>query len=316
MTGAMTSPVMPNHENCSVAISVRGLTKRYGKQLACNSVDLDISVGKTFGLLGPNGAGKSSLIRMLMGLIPKDAGEVTILGGGDIRASELRQKIGYVPELHYIYRWMTIEQVLNFVSPLYENWDTEIADSLVDKFQLPKSKRVSALSKGMTAKLGLLIALAHHPQLLILDEPTSGLDPVIREDFLESVLQSHARPDRTILFSSHHVDDVERVSDEVGIMVHGKLVVRGSVDELRERIKRIRVVLKDGRLPGSVPVSTLHQKLARREWTLTVDNFSADLLRQIEVDNDPVSTEVFDLNLEEIFKDVVRGFDARTESAT
>lgn len=167
----------------------------------------------------------------------------------------------------------------------------------------------------MTAKLGLLIALAHHPQLLILDEPTSGLDPVIREDFLESVLQSHARSDRTILFSSHHVDDVERVSDEVGIMVQGRLVVRGSVDELRGRIKRIRVVLQDGRLPNRVPSSTLHQKLARREWTLTVDHFSVDLLRQIEVDNDPVSAEVFDLNLEEIFKDVVRGLDARTESA-
>lgn len=313
MTQSISSPVAPICEADSMAISVRGLTKRYGKQLACNSVDLDISVGKTFGLLGPNGAGKSSLIRMLMGLIPNDVGVVSILGSKDLQASDLRQKIGYVPELHYIYRWMTIQQVLSFVSPLYEHWDAELADSLVDKFQLPMSKRVSALSKGMTAKLGLLIALAHHPQLLILDEPTSGLDPVIREDFLESVLQSHARPDRTILFSSHHVDDVERVSDEVGIMVQGKLVVRGSVEELRNRIKRIRVVLKDGRLPSQFPTSMLHQKLSRREWTLTVDHFSADLLRQIEVDNDPVSSEVFDLNLEEIFKDVVRGFEARAE---
>jgi ABC-2 type transport system ATP-binding protein len=311
----MTSLIEPNCENAAMAITVRGLTKRYGKQLACNSIDLDIRVGKTFGLLGPNGAGKSSLIRMLMGLIPSDAGIVSILGSEDQRASAMRQKIGYVPELHYIYRWMTIQQVLSFVSPLYDHWDAELADSLVDKFQLPMSKRVSALSKGMTAKLGLLIALAHQPELLILDEPTSGLDPVIREDFLESVLQSHARPDRTILFSSHHVDDVERVADEVGIMVQGQLVVRGSVDELRERIKRIRVVLYDGRLPSKAPTSTLHQKLSRREWTLTVNHFSADLLQQIEVGNNPVSLEVFDLNLEEIFKDVVRGFEARTEIA-
>ena len=315
MTSPMSSPVAPIYEKNFSAISVRGLTKRYGKQLACNSVDLDISVGKTFGLLGPNGAGKSSLIRMLMGLIPNDAGVVSILGSKDLRASALRQKVGYVPELHYIYRWMTIDHVLRFVGPLYENWDAELAGSLVDKFQLPLTKRVSALSKGMTAKLGLLIALAHHPELLILDEPTSGLDPVIREDFLESVLQSHARPDRTILFSSHHVDDVERVSDEVGIMVQGGLVVRGSVDELRSRIKRIRVVLKDGRLPNRSPSSMLHQKLSRREWTLTVDQFSTDLLRQIEMDNDPFSIEVFDLNLEEIFKDVVRGLETRAEVA-
>lgn len=315
MTSPMSSPIAIIPKSNTMSIAIGGLTKRYGKQLACNSVDLEISVGKTFGLLGPNGAGKSSLIRMLMGLIPKDAGSISILGCKDLKASQLRQKIGYVPELHYMYRWMTIEQVLRFVGPLYENWDTELAGSLVDKFQLPLAKRVSALSKGMTAKLGLLIALAHHPELLILDEPTSGLDPVIREDFLESVLQSHARPDRTILFSSHHVDDVERVADEVGIMVQGRLVVRGSVDELRERIKRIRVVLRDGRLPSSVPASTLHQKLSRREWTLTVDKFSTDLLRQVEVDNAPVSVEVFDLNLEEIFKDVVRGFETRAEGA-
>jgi ABC-2 type transport system ATP-binding protein len=298
-----------------MAIAIRSLTKRYGKQLACNSVDLDISVGKTFGLLGPNGAGKSSLIRMLMGLIPKDAGSISILGCTDLWASQLRQKIGYVPELHYIYRWMTIDQVLRFVGPLYENWDAELASSLAEKFRLPLAKRVSTLSKGMTAKLGLLIALAHHPKLLILDEPTSGLDPVIREDFLESVLQSHARPDRTILFSSHHVDDVERVADEVGIMVQGRLIVRGSVDGLRSRIKRIRVVLQDGRLPHRPPNSTLHQKLSRREWTLTVDQFSTDLLQQIEMDNAPVSVEIFDLNLEEIFKDVVRGLETFTEVA-
>lgn len=315
MTSPMSRPIAIIPESKTMAIAISGLTKRYRKQLAVNSVDLDIGVGKTFGLLGPNGAGKSSLIRMLMGLIPKDAGSISILGCKDLKASQLRQKIGYVPELHYMYRWMTIEQVLRFVSPLYENWDAELAGSLVDKFQLPLAKRVSALSKGMTAKLGLLIALAHHPELLILDEPTSGLDPVIREDFLESVLQSHARPDRTILFSSHHVDDVERVADEVGIMVQGRLVVRGSVDELRERIKRIRVVLRDGRLPSSVPASTLHQKLSRREWTLTVDKVSTDLLRQVEVDNAPVSVEVFDLNLEEIFKDVVRGFETRAEVA-
>jgi ABC-2 type transport system ATP-binding protein len=209
---------------------------------------------------------------------------------------------------------MKVQQVVDFVSPLYEHWDLELASSLIDKFRLPTTKRVNSLSKGMTAKLGLLLALSHQPELLILDEPTSGLDPVIREDFLESVLANHARPDRTILFSSHHVDDVERVSDEVGIMVHGKLVVTGSPDELRQRIKRVRVVLQDGRLPGPPPAQTIHQKLSRREWLLTLDGFSCELLRQIERDNAPVSIEVMDLNLEEIFKDIVRGSEADAEN--
>ncbi len=296
------------------AIEVQSLTKSYGQQIACNAVSLDIAVGTTFGLLGPNGAGKSTLIRMLMGLTPGDSGRISILGCDNLRSTQLRQRVGYVPELHYIYRWMTVREVLDFVGRLYERWDNELAESLLTSFQLPINKRVSKLSKGMTAKLGLILALAYHPELLILDEPTSGLDPIIREDFLESVLRSHARQDRTILFSSHHVDDVERVSDEVGIMVHGRLVVRGSPDDLRQRIKRIRVVLKDGRLPATAPEQTLHQKLARREWTLTVDHFSCELLRKIEMDNDAISLDVIDLNLEEIFKDVVRGLEHASET--
>jgi ABC-2 type transport system ATP-binding protein len=303
----MTGFVSQRVESDGHSIVVSGLTKRYGNQVACNGIDLCISRGRTFGLLGPNGAGKSTLIRMLMGLTESDAGRASVLGCEDLRSSALRQRVGYVPELHFMYRWMTIREILEFVSPLYVHWDTELAKDLVDKFELPMRKRVSSLSKGMTAKLGLLLALAHHPDLLILDEPTSGLDPIVREDFLESVLQNHTCSDRTVLFSSHHVDDVERVADEVGIMVHGRLVAYGSPDELRARIKRVRVVLQDGRLPSQVPKQAIHQKLQRREWLLTVLCFSSDIVRQIEEENDPVSVAVIDLSLEEIFKDLVRG---------
>ena len=303
----MTEFALQSAESDGRSIVVSGLTKRYGKQVACNGIDLCISSGRTFGLLGPNGAGKSTLIRMLMGLTESDAGRASILGCEDLRSSDLRQRVGYVPELHFMYRWMTIREILEFVSPLYVHWDAGLAKDLVDKFELPMRKRISSLSKGMTAKLGLLLALAHHPDLLILDEPTSGLDPIVREDFLESVLQNHTSSNRTVLFSSHHVDDVERVADEVGIMVHGRLVVYGSPDELRARIKRIRVVLQDGRLPSQVPKQTIQQKLQRREWLLTVQDFSSDIVCQIEEENDPVSVTVIELSLEEIFKDLVRG---------
>jgi ABC-2 type transport system ATP-binding protein len=290
------------------AIEVRGLTKRYGQSVACDAIDLSIRQGMTFGLLGPNGAGKSTFIRMLMGLTTIDSGDVELFGENAMKRSpEMRSRIGYVPELHFIYRWMTIKEVLGFVSKLYDRWDRDLADELLSKFELSPKKLVSALSKGMTAKLGLIIALAHNPELLILDEPTSGLDPVIREDFLESVLQSHTCKGRTILFSSHHVDDVERVADEVGILVNGRFVVQGTVDELRSRIKRIRIVLPDGKLPTRVPPATILQKLMRREWILTIDHFSEQLFDDLQLENDAVSAEVFDMNLEEIFKDVVRG---------
>lgn len=302
--------------SAGTVLEVRNLTKRYGNNLACDSLNLSIPEGMTLGLLGPNGAGKSTFIRMLMGLTTVDSGDLFLFGDHALaRTPEIRNRIGYVPELHYIYRWMSIKEVLGFVSQLYQRWNSDLANDMLMKFELSTKMRVAALSKGMTAKLGLIIALAHNPDLLILDEPTSGLDPIIREDFLESVLQSHTCKGRTILFSSHHVDDVERVADEVAIMVHGRFAVRGTVDDLRSRIKRIRIVLPDGRLPKMVPKEVLFQKLTRREWIVTIDHFTDALFHELQTENDAVSAEVFDLNLEDIFKDVVRGKKTQHEEA-
>lgn len=290
------------------AIRTDRLTKRYGKTLATNALDLSVRRGTTFGLLGPNGAGKSSTIRMLMGLSEIDDGSATILGYDvEDRSPELRQRVGYVPELHFIYRWMSVGEVILFVAALYERWDAVLAEDLLAKFELPKTKKVKELSKGMVAKLGLLIALAHRPELLVLDEPTSGLDPIVREDFLESVLQSDTDGERSVLFSSHHVDDVERVADDVGIMVNGELALCGSVQAIREQVKRIRMVLPDGKLPANVPPEVIHQKLNRREWTVTVNPFSTELLERIQTQNCSEDTAVIDLSLEDIFKDLVRG---------
>lgn len=305
--------ILPNE---GTVLEVRNLTKRYGSTLACDALNMSIPEGMTLGLLGPNGAGKSTFIRMLMGLTNVDSGEMFLFGKDAIdRTAETRNRIGYVPELHFIYRWMSIGEVLGFVSKLYQRWDGEIANAMLMKFELSTKMRVAALSKGMTAKLGLIIALAHNPDLLILDEPTSGLDPIIREDFLESVLQSHTCKGRTILFSSHHVDDVARVADEVAIMVNGRFAVRGTVDDLRCRIKRIRVVLPDGRLPIKVPKEILYQKLSRREWIVTVDQFTDSIFTEIKDENNAVNAEVIDLSLEDIFKDVVRGQKTQTEEA-
>lgn len=290
------------------AIHTEKLTKRYGKAVATDGLDLSVRRGTTLGLLGPNGAGKSSAIRMLMGLSEIDSGSATVLGYDvEERPAELRQRVGYVPELHFIYRWMTVGQVIQFVSALYARWDEALAEDLLSKFELPTQKKVKALSKGMVAKLGLLIALAHRPELLVLDEPTSGLDPIIREDFLESVLQSDSGEDRSVLFSSHHVDDVERVADDVGIIVEGQLVLCDSVEAIRQRVKRIRLVLRDGTLPTSVPAEVIHQRLNRREWMVTVNPFSSDLLTKLQAQNAIEDIDVIDLSLEEIFKDLVRG---------
>jgi ABC-2 type transport system ATP-binding protein len=276
-------------------IELSGVTKRYGKKLACNKVDLTVREGTTFGLLGPNGAGKSSLIRILMGLSSADSGEVRLFGeNARVHSPALRQRIGYVPEVHFVYRWMTVGEVLRFVRRLYPLWDRDLVEQMLSAFELPLKKKVGSLSKGMTTKLSLVLALAHNPDLLILDEPTSGLDPLIREEFLESVLQRHLCKGRTVFFSSHHFDDVERVADDVGIFVDGRFIALG-------------------KLPVHIPEQVLFQRLSRRDWTVTVNPFTEELFEELIVRNHATGGNVIDLGLEEIFKDVIRGTKVQKE---
>ena len=289
-------------------IELDGVTKRYGGKIACDAVDLTVRQGTTFGLLGPNGAGKSSLIRMLMGLSPANSGQIRLFGeNASKHSTALRQRIGYVPEVHCMYRWMTVGEILGFVSKLYPRWDDDLASQMLSTFELPLTKKVSSLSKGMTTKLSLILALAHSPDLLILDEPTSGLDPIFREEFLESVLQCHLCKGRTVFFSSHHFDDVERVADEVGIFVDGRFIARGSIDDLRSNIKRVQIVLPDGKLPAYIPEQAVFQRLSRRDWTVTISPFSEELFEQLMSENHAIGGNVVDLSLEDIFKDVIRG---------
>ena len=184
------------------AIETSGLTKRFGGQAAVDDLTLQIPPGCVFGFIGPNGAGKSTTIKMLMGVLRRTSGQARVLGF-DVadRAEKVKNRIGYVPELHFIYRWMRVSDVVGFCGSLYETWNDKLCKELLTLFELDESKKVKHLSKGMVAKLALLIAVAHEPELLILDEPTSGLDPLIREEFLDhlratkdgSVLQPYAQ---------------------------------------------------------------------------------------------------------------------------
>ena len=290
------------------AIELESVSKRYGSVAAVNQLSLAIKPGTTFGLLGPNGAGKSTTIRMLVGLSQCDQGRISILGrDSENRTSDLKQRVGYVPEIHHLYRWMKVAEIVDFASSFYPTWDSELRDDLIEMFELPPDRKVKALSKGMTSKLGLLLALAHRPEVLILDEPTSGLDPLVREEFIDGVLMTGGESNRTTLFSSHHVDDVERIADEIGIMFNGQLIMHESVDDMRSRVKRIRAVLKDGSLPRSTPEQAIWQKVNRREWDLTIYPFADEVVKQVNHSNPIEQIDVIDLSLEEIFKDAIRG---------
>ncbi len=295
-------------EEGSSAVKLSGLSKRFGKQIAVDQIDLEIENGTIFGLLGPNGAGKSTTIRMLVGLTQPDDGEIELWGEPiEHRSMELKQRIGYVPELHRMYRWMTVQEIIGFTSTFYPGWDKSHCDQLLAQFELPIRRKVSKLSKGMTAKLGLLLALSCKPDLLVLDEPTSGLDPIVREDFLDGILRSRQAQNPTILFSSHHVDDVARISDRVGIMDNGRLILCEEASQISHRVQSVRCVLADGRLPQWMPPQTVWSRVNRRDWHLTVYPYEEGIVEQIKESNPVASLDVESLSLDEIFKHFIRG---------
>jgi ABC-2 type transport system ATP-binding protein len=212
-----------------------------------------------------------------------------------------------VPEVPQMYRWMRVGELIGFTRAFYPTWSKDECARLLDLFALDTAKKVKHLSKGMAAKLSLLLALAHEPEVLILDEPTSGLDPLVREEFLDGVLGAVCERRRTVLFSSHTLDDVSRLAETVGILYHGRLLVQRRVDDLLASARRIRAVLRDGCLPQHEPAGIVWQRVERREWLLTVSDFSPALLDQLRAENAVEHVEVTGLNLEELFKDFVKG---------
>lgn len=291
------------------AVELCGASKRFGEQVAVNNVSLRIEAGTKLGLIGVNGAGKSTSIHMLLGLLRPDEGEARILGRNPRHEPKwCRQRVGYVPEAHFIHRWMTVNETIWFCKGMFPSWNDRVCRELLATFRLPENKRVGQLSKGMLAKLSLLLALAHEPAVLILDEPTSGLDPIVREEFLEGTLQAACdNSDRAVLFSSHILSDVERLADSVGILHGGKLLALAATDDLMRSTKRIRLVAPEGEMPVTPPPGVICQSRDRREWLMTVRNFGPAVAERLRHDCPQARIEVQDMSIEDIFRDYVRG---------
>ncbi len=303
---------MIKNQDFDQAVEIEKLTKRFGDRRAVDELSLSVPTGTTYGLIGPNGAGKSTTLKSLMGLTRFDEGSIRVFGHdvqkvyASSESYNLRQGIGYVPEIHNMYRWMKISEIVRFVRSFYRNWNEKLADELLDFFKLEPNKKIKELSKGMHAKLSLMLAVSHEPDLLVLDEPTSGLDPLVREEFLHGILRTLSRKESTVIFSSHSINDVERMADVVGLLKNGKLVVNQTISKILAKTKRVRAVLKDNSEPHWYPNSVVWQRVNQREWEMTVDDFSEEVLQQINQRNPVNNIEVRDLSLEDIFKDYVR----------
>lgn len=223
-------------------VEVRNLSRSFGSTRALNDVTLDIKSGCVYGLVGANGQGKTTLIKHLLGLLRAREGSVSVFGKDPvIDPVGVLQRVGYLSEERELPQWMRIGELLRYTAAFHPGWDMSFAQELLNTFRLDASKKVKDLSKGMRAQAGLIAAVAHRPDLLLLDEPSTGLDAVVRKDILNAIVRTVADENRTVLFSSHLLDEVEQMSDYVFMIDAGRLVLQGELDDIKQQHQRMVV---------------------------------------------------------------------------
>src|SRR5438477_3071990 len=216
-------------------VHVSDLTRRFGGRTALDSVSLALPRGAVYGLVGANGAGKTTLIKHILGLLRAERGSVRVFGLDPVAEPvAVLSRLGYLSEENDLPGWMRVDELIRYTSAFYPKWDDAYAEELRRAFALDPAAKIKDLSRGQKARMGLLIALAHRPELLVLDEPSSGLDPIVRRDILGAVIRTIADEGRTVLFSSHLLDEVEEVADHVTMIVSGRIVLSAPLADIKE----------------------------------------------------------------------------------
>lgn len=217
-------------------VEIHDLSRQFGKTMALDAVSLQVQPGFVYGLVGANGAGKTTLIKHLLGLLRAKQGSVRVFGLDPVKHPvDVLQRIGYLSEERDLPEWMRIAELMRYTGAYHPSWNQPYADELLETFRLDETKKIKDLSKGMRAQAGLIAAVAHRPELLLLDEPSTGLDAVVRRDILNAIIRTVADDGRTAIFSSHLLDEVEQMSDYIFMIDEGRLVLQGSLDEIKEQ---------------------------------------------------------------------------------
>jgi ABC-2 type transport system ATP-binding protein len=297
----------------SLAIETSGLQYKAGRgrrAFEVSRLNMHVPKGAVYGFLGPNGSGKTTTIRLLLGMLEPEGGTITILGE-DMPANypSVLGRTGYVPERPHLYQSLTVSETIAFHRAFYPTWDQKWADDLIREFDLDPDRKLSALSKGESGKVMMLLALAQKPELLVLDEPTDGLDPVVRRDILAAVLNYVTDVQATVLISSHLVHELERFCDWVGLMDHGQLIAEVPMQDFKSGIKKLRVSSMPSELinpPFTVlsreRTNGIVEQLLVRGWVPNMQDYF--------VGHGATVREVIDLDLEDGFVEMLRA--ART----
>lgn len=254
-------------------IETRALSKRYGRKLALDNLDLRIPRGRIHAIVGANGAGKSTLFRILMGFMPPSAGEARILGrDSQALTPQDRSRIGFVNEEHTLPNWMRVAQVTTMQKHQYARWNQHAFDGVIGHYHVLPEQKVGQLSRGERAGFNLALALAQRPELLVLDEPTLGLDVVAKRAFLESLLYSNAADDCTVIYCSHQMEEIERVADNLIILERGQLKNMSAPEDFTARVSHwVADVPFKGPDPRTVPGLLEVQRLDGLHHYLVLD---------------------------------------------
>ncbi len=292
----------------TLPIKITDLTFTYGKAEAVHDLNLTVRPGRCYGLFGRNGAGKTTTIKCLLNLLRPKIGKVRVFGLDPAKSEvAVKSRLAYVPDAVAFYPWMTIRETLDYCASFRQQWNRATETDLLKRFKLDDSKKTGALSKGQRTQVALISAICPEPELLLLDEPTSGLDPIVRREFIETVIGAYQEGNpgkRTILVSTHLISEFEGLIDEFTIMESGRAVMTLGADQARERYQRIRA--RFSQAPGTIEFpGAIKMKREGREVEIIANGGRDEIVNQIK-QLSPESLISEALSLEEVFVAVLK----------
>src|SRR5450631_1066909 len=287
----------------SPIIEIQNLSRRYGKLDAVNGLSLNVRAGKCYGFFGRNGAGKTTTIKCLLNLLRPTSGSVHVFGLDPQRNEvAVKSRLAYVPDMVAFYPWMTVRDTLEYFASFRKHWNRDIENDLLNRFQLDANKKTPSLSKGQKTQLALISAIAPEPELLVLDEPTSGLDPIVRREFIETVIGAYQSSDpenRTVFVSTHLISEFEGLIGEFTIIEQGRNLLTMNADNARDRFKKIRARFSD--VPPKLDLTgALRVTNNGREAEILANGNSERLMAELQ-SHGPDELRCESLSLEEIF---------------
>ncbi|URZ18436.1 ABC transporter ATP-binding protein [Clostridium felsineum] len=282
-------------------ISIKGVSKTIENKEILKNISLEVKEGNIFGLIGPNGAGKTTLIKCLTAIYKTDSGEVKILEGEVFDNPNIKKHIGYVADQNDYFSYFNINNLIKFYRMTYEDFNMKKFEELNKIFNIPKASSVKKLSKGMKMKLALMLNLSIMPKVLILDEPTGGLDPIAKRQVTNIILDEVATRKTTVFISSHNLSSIERICDEIGILINGEMVYKNSIEKMKKEIRKVQVVFKDKvpenmeSLPGVLKVEKVG-----RVYNIITNRYNDAFVKKLDECNIVFREEV-GMNLEDMF---------------